>query len=284
MIKELIIWNLGGIIWLASDNLALKTMGLENLEFEFPRREKRGFFERASQEWDNLIKRNTIGASTSVARLKVKLNPPRGKLSNFTVFTLWIILCLQRPWENPELSRLKINDLIRDGKRSSGRVDRKRYWHIMLSEVRDNSIWDQVDEIISRVLKDYPDYPGLRTLKSHINRPNFIWSVISLAFNPIIIEEIVKSFSRVERLFRIPPSLVKRARKSDFIQAARLLDYVQNHKYARKRDLMRKFSINKARCDFLLDYILEVDAGYLKIRDKLPDNSVLIVYSGPEHF
>jgi hypothetical protein len=255
------------------DNFALKIMDLTRIERMFPKTDAPSFLEHASREWHNLMKGITEGRCTIVSRLRDSLKPKRGRLKEYTVFVVWLILCLERPWERPAFMKLTLNHWIEDGQNKA--------WQFNLTEEHGENIWNRIDAILARFLDDYPTSFQLRTLRNQLKKSKLKSVVISQLIDPNIFYGFGAPFKKFGKSIRSLAEAMSPLFKSDLIQAARLFEYLKEQKHISKRDLMRKFGINKARCDYLLNYILSEDESYLKILDGFPNHSVWIVYTGP---
>lgn len=254
------------------DNFTLKIMDLTRIERMFPKTDTPGFIENATREWHNLLKGITEGRCTIASRLRDSLKPKRGKLKEYTVFVVWLILCLERPWERPDFMKLTLNHWIEDGQ--------NKVWRFNLTEKHGENIWNRIGGILARI-DAYPYNFQLRTLRNHLKKSKLKSVVISQLIDPNIFYGFGEPFKKFGKSVRSMAEAMRQLIRPDLIRSARLLEYLKKQKHVSKRDLMRKFGINKTRCDYLLEYILSEDENYIKILDGLPDNSVWIVYTGP---
>ena len=168
--------------------------------------------------------------------------------------------------------KLTFNHWIEDGQ--------NKVWRFNLTEEHGENIWNRIDTILARVLDDYPTNFQLRTLRNHLKKSKLKSVVISQFIDPNLFYGLREAFNKIGKSVRSMAEAMSLLFRPDLIQAARLFEYLKEQKHIRKRDLMRKFGINKSRCDYLLEYILSEDESFLKILDGLPDNSVWILYTG----
>ena len=250
-------------------------MDLTRIERMFPKTDAPGFIEHASREWHNLMKGITEGRCTIVSRLRDSLKPKRGRLKEYTVFVVWLILCLERPWERPAFMKLTLNHWIEDGQNKA--------WQFNLTEEHGENIWNRIDAILARFLDDYPTSFQLRTLRNQLKKSKLKSVVISQLIDPNIFYGFGAPFKKFGTSIRSLAESMRQLIRPDLIQSARLLEYLKKQKHVSKRDLMRKFGINKTRCEYLLEYILSEDESYIKILDGFTNNSVWIVYTGSNH-
>lgn len=207
------------------------------------------------------------------SRLFRHLKPKRGKIDKFTIFIIWLLLCLERPWERLEFMNMSMLDFTEDGLAKA--------WRFNLTEKSGENIWNRIDKLLDDILEDYFINLQLRTLRQQLKKSRLKSMIFSLLIEPNLYRSLGESFSEFEKSLAPLTEAMSKLGRSDLFHAASIMEYLKEQKYINKRDLMRKFRINKTRCDCLLEYILSEDESYLNIIDGLANNSVWIVYTGP---
>ena len=247
---------------------------MDKIERVFPKTDSPGFIKHAVKEWSNLQGGKHEGQFTMSSQLRNRLKQKRGRLINkFTIFIVWIILCLERPWENQEFKQLSIKDIIEDGQIKA--------WRFNLTEKSGENIWNRIDKILNQILDDYPDNFQLRTLRNHLNKGKLRSAIVAHFIGIEQFGVLGRALYEYLNPIRLLAKSIGQLFTPEFIQAAQIFAYIKKEKYVKKRDLIRKFGITGERCDCLLNYLKAEDMSYLKILDSFPNKSVWIVYNGP---
>ena len=106
----------------------------------FPRKSSTDFLNQVSQNWQNLERREFNKKGNSALRLYREFKPPKGRINEFTIFYLWLCLCLKRPWE--------------------------KNWKITFSEKSSETIWLEVDKVLEQLKISFPDNFQIQTLEN----------------------------------------------------------------------------------------------------------------------
>ena len=218
----------------------------------YPRRGRADFDERANRNWEYLKKGRNCAAHLLYLNLRTKHSKLEEEQEKFNIFLIWLILCLKRPWENN--------------------------WKCPIS---DEFLKNEIGDILDETLKTYPDLPDSKTLRSHIKKEYFKLIVAWIPARPKLRKMIMAlrkafGFNELQLLQKI-----RWPKKPDF-EPLKLLVPLSEQRYISRRDLMRKFGINKEHFDDLLARLIRVPLAedYIKIK-KFPNNSVWIIYTGP---
>lgn len=185
---------------------------LKEFDESFPKNSHPHFMKIASSNWEALQKENFESDAVTPWLFKY-LKPRRGHFDKMTVFFIFLLLCLKRPWENN--------------------------WELSLSEKRgkDRSIV-RIYEILNQINISYPDLTeGLNSrLKENDFQENIESSIYGLPL------------SSLERVVRagLKPIVINAG------IAFKLCDMISSKRFILKRDLQRKFWRNKKQLNTLL--------------------------------
>jgi len=221
----------------------------------FPKKSSTDFLERVHQNWQNLEKAELNKKDNIALRLYHEFKSDKGRINKFTIFYLWLYLCLNRPW--------------------------KRNLKITFSERRGKNILIKVDGVLEQLKIRFPNNIQIQTLRKYTNRKDFksiiVWTVaadpgISVVIGKIFIEG-AKALEKIAEAFK-NKHIDYKSLEINFKFAA----YIRSQKYIKKRDLMRKLGINKEKCDLLLT---EAESQDFIKTIRCPHNSIWIIHNNP---
>jgi len=217
----------------------------------FPKKSSPDFLNQVSQNWQNLERGEFNKKGNSALRLYREFKPSKGRINEYTIFTLWLFLCLKRPW--------------------------KRNWKITFSERSGKNIWDEMDGVLEQLKIHFPDNLQIQTLRKYTNRKDFKSIIVWTAADPGISVVIGKIFIEAAKAFEKMAEVFKN-KQIDFNNLKfnfKFASYIGSQKYVKKRNLMRTLGINKEKCDLLLT---EAESqGFIKTL-RYPHNSIWIIH------
>jgi len=222
---------------------------LKQMSVAFPKKDSLGFIERVIQISKDL------NSDVYVAALSRELRPSRGSINKATIFYLWLLLCIERPWE-------------------SG-------WEYFLNEKGWEKFWTKACKIVDKLPENSVDYIDILTIKKHRKRENFDRIVSWAAIDPKIFNKVVRPLAKkVFKVNEVMKLLARSLKKIGDRRTELVIKFnklVKAEKYIRKRDLMRKLSINSAMCDSLLK---QAENRNFATAKKFSQNSTWIIYTG----
>ena len=226
-------------------------INISNIDKFYPKEDK-DFHKRIRREWKHLKDGKTEGKDCTASVLFLHLKTRRREPIKHTVLVLWLYLCIDRPWEkNWQYSlRKKVHDRIRERLKKSGTGSKF----------------------------------NIETLKKHISKKSFRGIVIApIQFNQIMEnfiparDQFMEKVKRLDQNESVEWPRIFTKEHADFIHSIpRVHDYIRSQKFMGRRDLMRKFKINKAQCDLILETLRDD----IKIKE-WPTGSIGIWYRGP---
>lgn len=228
----------------------MKLFTQESVLEAYPYERSPDFRERVKMNWLNLQKGKTTGKNCMASKLRKQL-----KIHKHTAFILWLCVCFYLYSK-------------KDGKIS---FTEKRF-------TENGGIWIKIGDVLTEIQDDFPAYPELRTLRKQVKRADFGQRLGFLAVDKGFIKGLSEYiYGRL--------GLIDRGGKKTDRDHLKILQFLMERKKVKKRDLYRKFTISKARCDLLLKRLLETpiakEDNIIQIKEGFPRNTVWIVYTGP---
>lgn len=221
------------------------------MEKAYPQESSPDFYDRIYQNWQNLKKGRIKGKDCYASMLYRELKPKRGKIRKFAAFVMYLILCLERPWE--------------------------KEWKLSLSIQNFKSMENKINKILKKIPEDFPDLPDPKTLRRFKGKKLFKWKVhgiAEIAENP----EIFKKLNQLITFILRWKPLKEPLKKIDF-EYWNILVYLHSQRHTTKRDLYKKLRINSQRCNSILKKAEK--QGFIKIKKHLHE-SVWITWIGPK--
>lgn len=241
----------------------------EKIDWEgaFPKKSSQNFLNQVRQNWQNLERGEVNKKGNAALRLYNEFRPAKGRIDKFTIFSLWLYLCLNRPWER----NWKV--IISDYYKGKARISKRD------NETQKN--WIKLDEILDQLEIGFPDYPQIHTLRRYTKRKDFknviTWTAADPGVSVVIGKMFIEGAKAFERMAE--GSKDKHIDYKSLKLNFKFANYVRSQKHVKKRDLMRKLMINKKECDLLLTEA--VNQNFIKLKE-FSQNTVWITYTGPK--
>jgi len=206
--------------------------------------------------FEKLVEKNWIKFNTEKDCVALKLyrflneSKPPGtsqgyKIKKKTAFFLWLFLCYRRPWEK----------------------NRRLTW-----KECENKIWFYLPA------KENFDIQNFRRLSK---RPDFNWIITLAAWSPKYFKDIGQKSYRLLEVVEFAKKSFSKINLKQIRFLEKFIHLIDEEKYIKKIDLMRKLGINKKTCEL---YLKEGERqGLLKVISS-PGNPVWIIQNKPKEY